>query len=124
MTSKIEQGYPLIVMQNAPYSGSLARSSLDLALSFAVFAQAPRLLFCGDGVLCLKTNQNAEALGKKSLRKIIDSLPLYDLEQVFVDQASLERYGLLPEDLPGFALCLSNDETRQLIREAGHVLSL
>ncbi|MFT6770003.1 DsrE family protein [Congregibacter sp.] len=124
MTRNSEQPRPLILLQSAPYAGSLARSSLDLALSFAVFSQRPAVVFCGDAVMCLKAEQNTEAIGRKSLRKVIDSLPLYDIDRVFVDALSLEQNGLNPQDLPVFAVSLSTGELQDLIRGASHVISL
>ncbi|MDP5055215.1 MAG: DsrE family protein, partial [Congregibacter sp.] len=106
MTADSAKSRPLILLQTAPYDGSLARSSLDLALSFAVFAQQPQLLFCGAGVLCLSAHQHPDAIGRKSLRKVIDSLPMYDLETIFVDAGSLEMNGLNSAHLPGFAVVL------------------
>ncbi|EAQ97925.1 DsrE family protein [Congregibacter litoralis] len=119
-----QQKQPLILFQQAPYEGSLARAALDLALAFAVFAQNPKIVFCGDAVLCLKAEQSAEALGRKSLRKVIDSLPLYDLETVYVEQTSLLANGVHAAELPAFAVALSGPELRQLMQEASHVISL
>lgn len=124
MTADKETSGPLILLQSAPYAGSLARSCLDLALSFAVFSQRPQLLFSGDAVLCLQGEQNAEAVGRKSLRKVIDSLPLYDIEHVYVDESSLNQLGLSPNDFPAFAVCVNSEQVRALINEASHVISL
>jgi len=124
MAMSTEKPYPLILLQSAPYSGSLARSSLDLALSFAVFSQRPQLLFCGDAVLGLQSQQNAGAIGRKSLRKVIDSFPLYDIDTVFFEQSSLAQHGLCAESFPDFAVPASVSEVQKLIREASHVISL
>ncbi|WP_439100484.1 DsrE family protein [Congregibacter sp.] len=115
---------PLILFQSSPYEGSLGRSAIDLALAFAVFAQDPVVVFSGDAVLSLKDGQNADAVGRKSLRKVIDSLPLYDLDTVYVDQTSLRDHGVDSSGLPDFAVSLSAPELRQLIQEASHVISL
>ncbi|EED33031.1 DsrE/DsrF-like family protein [gamma proteobacterium NOR5-3] len=124
MTTHDRTSAPLILFQNSPYAGSLARSSLDLALSFAVFAQQPALLFCGDAVLCLKDAQDSHSIGRKSLRKVIDSLPLYDIEQVYVDQLSLEQNGLGAREIPPFAVSVSTQEIQKMLAEAAHVISL
>ncbi|WOJ94184.1 DsrE family protein [Congregibacter variabilis] len=124
MTATDEAGGPLILVQSAPYLGSLARSSVDLALAFAVFSQSPVLLFSGDAVLCLRAEQHAEAVGRKSLRKTIDSLPLYDIERVYVDESSLEQHGLSSDGFPAFAVCVNSAQVRALINEASHVISL
>jgi tRNA 2-thiouridine synthesizing protein C len=115
---------PLILLSRAPYDGSLCRSALDLALSFAVFAQEPRLLFCDDAVLALLPGQNPDPLGRKSLRKVIDSLPLYDIDEILVDASSLARHGICEPELPPFARVVDSEQQRELLSEASHVLSL
>ena len=124
MASDTPKRAPLVVFQRAPYEGSFARSALDLAMSLAVFAQQPRLVFCGDAVLSLNAGQSAGSIGRKSLRKVIESLPLYDVDTVFVDKTAAESLGLTPDDLPDFAILLSKNELRTLMREASHVISL
>lgn len=115
---------PLIELGRAPYDGAFARSALDVVLSYAAFAQNPLVLFSGAGVLALIDTQDATALGRKSLRKVIDSLPLYDLETVFVEQASLVRFGIAMTQLPDFASPLGDAELAALRAGARHVLSL
>jgi len=115
---------PLVLFQSAPYDGSLARASLDLALSLAVFAQDPVLVFSGDAVLGLQEKQNATVLGRKSLRKVVDSFPMYDIDAIFVDAASLAQRGVAEDDLPAFAVALDQSALESLIQEADHVISL
>lgn len=124
MTDAGEAKRPLLVLQTAPYDGSLARSALDMAMSFAVFAQKPQVLFSGDGVLCLLAGQDPEELGRKSLRKVIDSFPLYDLEEIFVDGAALERNGASAELLPEFARVLDASALRDLHEQSSRIISL
>ncbi|MFK8041456.1 DsrE family protein [Congregibacter sp.] len=124
MASDTPKPAPLVIFQRAPYEGSFARSALDLAMSLAVFAQQPQLVFCGEGVLSLKAGQSTGAIGRKSLRKVIESLPFYDVDAVFVDETAVEALGLTLEDLPDFTILLSKNELRTLMREASHVISL
>lgn len=120
----IPQGKPLLILQSAAYEGSLARSAMDVALSFAVFAQAPTLLFAGEGVLALVSKQDPEAMGRKSLRKVIDSLPLYDVEHVYVEALALARFAIDRDQLPEFARIVDSAEIVALRSAAGHILSL
>ncbi|WOJ95819.1 DsrE family protein [Congregibacter brevis] len=124
MASDTPNRAPLVVFQTAPYEGSFARSALDLAMSLAVFAQQPRLVFCGDSVLSLNAGQSADSIGRKSLRKVVDSLPLYDVDTIYVDKTATQAFGLTTADLPDFTVLLSKSELRTLIREASHVISL
>jgi len=113
-----------IVLQSPAYVGSLARSALDLAMSYAVFSQNPQLIFTGPAVSALVGSQEPDSIGRKSLRKVIDSFPLYDLEQVFVDEASLTAHGVAPALLPDFVKVLSAAAIRSLKASATHVISL
>jgi sulfur relay (sulfurtransferase) DsrF/TusC family protein len=59
-----------------------------------------------------------------SLRKVLDSMPLYDVDHLWVDLASLEQHGMDPVALPDYARGADNARLRDLIAHAGHVLSL
>lgn len=115
---------PLLVLQSAAYDGSLARSALDVVLSFAVFAQRPMVLFSGAAALCLLSQQEPSQLGRKSLRKVIDSFPLYDVEDVFVDVTALESFAIEEHETPDFVRSLSVEERRALCSSASVILSL
>ena len=115
---------PLIVLSQAPYAGFTARSALDMVMAFAVFAQSPVVLLCGSGVLALTESQNPTLIERKSLRKIIDSFPLYDVEHIYVCASSLRAWGVEPDRLPAFAHLADADTVCRLRAEAGHVVSL
>ncbi|MEM1402351.1 MAG: DsrE family protein [Pseudomonadota bacterium] len=117
------QNTPLIVVAHAPYEGTLARSAIDAALSFAVFGQQPNLLFVGNGAWCLRASQSPDGIGKKSLRKVIDSLPLYDIEAVYVDESAFGSPDATAQDLPSFARVLNRDGLMALRQGASCVLS-
>ncbi|WP_167854867.1 sulfurtransferase complex subunit TusC [Mangrovimicrobium sediminis] len=89
----------LLVLRHAPYHGAAARAAVDLALAMAAFEQDVELLFLGDGVLQLLKDQAADALGRKSLGRILSSLPLYDIERVYVDAAALARFAIAADAL-------------------------
>ncbi|MDP4916715.1 MAG: DsrE family protein, partial [Haliea sp.] len=70
----------LVVTRHAQPARSLARAALDTALATAAFEQPVNLLFLGAGVLQLIPHQDSSAVGVRNLRKVIDSMPLYDVE--------------------------------------------
>lgn len=114
--------YPLIVLTRAPYTGSLPRSALDLVMAFAVFNQSPRVLFQGDGVLQLRADQQPQ--GQPVLRKVIDSLPLYDVAHCYALAADLEMRGLPPSSLPDFVQPLDTQQAMSLRADAAALLTL
>lgn len=115
---------PLIVLSRVPYAGCAARGALDLVMAFAVFGQNPVVLLCGPGVLALTGSQNPAMIERKSLRKVIDSFPLYDVERIYVCARSLRAWGVEPDRLPAFAHIADAGTIARLRAEAGHVVSL
>ena len=115
---------PLIVLSASPYEGSRARAALDVLMSFAVFAQEPRVLVIGSAVDALVGRGEERQCEQASLRKIIDSLPLYDVERIWVDRDSLTAAAIEDEALPAFAVVADAQDLRRLVAGAGHVISL
>ena len=112
----------LVVIRHSPYGSSLSRASLDVALSAAAFEQPLSLLFTGDGVLQLRPGQDTQAWGVKNLERLLASLPLYDIDQVYVDAESAARYALDLEVAPLPALSLDRTAIRELMDKHDHVL--
>ncbi len=104
----------LLLCRHAPYQGQLARGALDAALAAAVFDLPVSLLFMDDAVWQLLGDQQANEIQRKSQASALDSLALYDVDQLFVDEGSLVERGLVAgslrqdvdvlaqEALPGF----------------------
>ncbi len=89
----------LIIIRKAPYSNSIAKGAIELALASSVFEQKLSLVFTGDGVWQLLAQQQTETLGDKNHGKLLSALPLYDLEPVFVDEQALNQRSIELEDL-------------------------
>jgi tRNA 2-thiouridine synthesizing protein C len=112
----------LVVVRHSPYGSSLARTSLEVALSSATFDQQIGLLFMGDGVLQLLPEQDSSATGVRNIAKLMASFPLYELNQLFADETALVRYGLGEQALPQNLQRLSDDAMRQLLARYDHIL--
>lgn len=112
----------LVVVRRTPYGSSLARTALETALASATFDQKIGLLFMGDGVLQLLPEQDSSAIGVRNIAKLIDSFPLYGLDQLFADETALCQYGLGPQDLPQNLQQLNDDGMRQLLVRYDHIL--
>ncbi|TXS93041.1 sulfurtransferase complex subunit TusC [Parahaliea maris] len=112
----------LLVCRHAPYGNSLARSTLDTALAAGAFDMAPTLLFMAEGVLQLLPEQDPTDVGTRNHRKVLDSLPLYDIDQLYVDGAALAEYGLTDMPLPEGAVVVDGDGMRKLLQAADHLL--
>ncbi len=84
----------LIHCRRGPYASTLGRAAIDLALAAAIFEQPVLLLFSGDGVWQLVNGQDGSTLGQKTPTRLLESLPLYGIEQLHVDAESLAQRGL------------------------------
>jgi tRNA 2-thiouridine synthesizing protein C len=113
----------LFVLQHPPLHGSLARAGLDTLLAYGAFELAPTVLFSGAGVLQLAPDASPGTVGRRDLRRIIDSLPLYDIESVHADAAALSTFGLDRADLPDFVLSADDMQIRALQAAARHIVS-
>lgn len=83
----------LIHCRHSPYRGTLAKTSIDVAMAAAAFEQPITLLFSGDGVWQLVAHQQPPG-GEKNHGKFVSALPLYGIESVYVDRQSLALRGL------------------------------
>ena len=112
----------LVLIRQAPYGSSLARAALDAALAAAAFDQAVTVLFLGDGVLQLLPGQDSTAIDAKNIGKLIASMPLYDIENIYVDATALARFALPVEDLPQAVTPLDDTAIHRLITDHDHLL--
>jgi tRNA 2-thiouridine synthesizing protein C len=112
----------LLVTRRPPYGSSLPRAAVDAALAGAAFDRAPTLLFLGDGVLQLLPEQDGRAVGQRTHGRVLASLPLYDVETLYVDAGALRRYGLSTDDLPAGAEPVDDAAIRALLDSHDHIL--
>lgn len=113
----------LIICRQAPYANSLAREALDIALATSIFEQDLALLFLSDGVWQLHKKQNSETLSVKNHGKIISALPLYDINDIYIDQQALDQRHLTVDDLLINAIALNNEEISSFINSFDLILN-
>ncbi|MEE8056369.1 MAG: sulfurtransferase complex subunit TusC [Pseudomonadales bacterium] len=89
----------LIVCRKAPYGNLLSREALDIALATAVFDQQLSLVFTGDGVWQLLKDQHSESIEAKNHGKLISAFPHYDIEDIYIDSASMAQRNITVADL-------------------------
>jgi tRNA 2-thiouridine synthesizing protein C len=112
----------LVIVRHTPYGNSLGRSSLEVALTSATFDQTVGVLFMGHGVLQLLPEQNSDALGVRNIAKLIASFPMYDLNNIYVDQYALEQHGLQKTDLLLEPEFLNETAMQDLMRRYDHIV--
>ncbi|RUR38479.1 sulfurtransferase complex subunit TusC [Vreelandella populi] len=84
----------LVIIRHAPYSSNLLREGLDAALVAAAFGHPVDLLFLGQGVTALLKKQGSGAPGMKATRPTMDMLEMYDIEQLWTSEETLEALSL------------------------------
>lgn len=112
----------LVVLRHSPYGSSLARAAVDTALAAAAFEQPVKLLFMGDGVLQLLPDQNSKGIGVKNLGRLLASLPLYDIESVYVDLEAATRYAIDLESAPVPVRGLDGAAIHRLMATCDHLV--
>lgn len=112
----------LLINRRGPAQGNNAREALDIALAYAVFDIEVALYFTDDGVFQLLEGQEAELVGKKSLNKQMQALPLYDIDKIYVDETALQERGLSPENLSVTAEIIDTERARELLKHYQHCL--
>ncbi|MEE4660401.1 MAG: sulfurtransferase complex subunit TusC [Halieaceae bacterium] len=112
----------LVILRSPPYHAGRSKSGLDLAMAFAAFDIPVALLFMGDGVWQLSPGQAASEIGAKSVEKTLASLPLYDIEQWYVDAAALAARGLDGIALPEHASRVDDETLPTLLGRFSQVL--
>lgn len=114
----------IAVIRQSPYGSSLARSALDIVLAAGAFEQSISVLLCGDGVLQLVPQQNGAALGTKTLSKQLASLPLYDIENVYAEAESIDRYNIDISLAPIPVEARASADIQSLLAQHDHVIGL
>lgn len=114
----------LIICRSAPYGSSAARDALDLALTCSVFEQPVSLLFLDDALFQLLPGQAPAAIEQKNLNAIQQSLPLYDIDRLYVGVGALSARGLNAEDLILPVTPIAETEISRLLADHTTVLSV
>ena len=89
----------MFVNRKAPYGTIYALESLEVVLITATFDQDVTLVFIDDGVYELVKGQQTKGIGIKNFSPSYRALEGYDIEKLYVDQASLAQRGLTESDL-------------------------
>ena len=80
-----------IINTTAPFGNNNYRESLDMLLANASYDRPVGLFFIGDGIFQLLNNTAGDLVGAKDLTKTYGLLELYDIEDVYVSEQSLNE---------------------------------
>ncbi|MDG2091573.1 MAG: sulfurtransferase complex subunit TusC [Gammaproteobacteria bacterium] len=113
----------LIIIRQAPYSSTLPAAALDILLTAAAFEQNITLLFMGDGVLHLLSEQNATSSGMRNISKALPSLELYEVKKIFLEESALHKRKIENEELVMPLATLSLPEIAEVTEKADQVFN-
>jgi sulfur relay protein TusC/DsrF len=84
----------LLILKHSPYQSSLAAEGLELALALSAFNQTVSLLFIEQSVLQLLPQQQPDHMFYKDFTKAYTGLSLFDINNVYISQASVQQYNI------------------------------
>ena len=87
------------VFRQAPHGVASGREGLDAVLATSAYSEDISLFFHGDGVYQLLDGQQPKDILSRDYIATFKMLELYDIEQVYVCQQSLQVRGLTTDDL-------------------------
>lgn len=105
----------LLVFRHPPYGRGITRGGYDVALAAAAFEQPVSLLFMDDAVWQLLPDQSSGRIDAKSIESTLASLPLYDIETLYVEASALADRGLNPDELIDGVTLLDSHQLREVI---------
>jgi tRNA 2-thiouridine synthesizing protein C len=113
----------MFVNRKAPYGTIYALESLEVVLITATFDQDVSLVFMDDGVYELAKGQQTKGIGIKNFSPSYRALEGYDIEKLYVDQASLTQRGMTEADLLVPVEVLDDQQMGELMAQQDVVLS-
>lgn len=107
----------LFVLEHAPCGSAHAQEALDAILLASSLQHKISVLFLNEGIFLIKKDQNPEAILRKAIHKTFFALPIYEIENIFVDKRSMYERGLNKDDffLPIFFI--PPEKTCELLSE-------
>ena len=112
------------ITRSTPYGHGQAKACLDMVLSAAVFEQKINFIFMDDGVWQLKKGQAPSHIDAKDLSAAFTALPLYEVNDLYVNANDLQERGLSCEELVVPVHSVQANTIAELIRESDVVFTL
>ncbi|MCW8113090.1 sulfurtransferase complex subunit TusC [Yersinia intermedia] len=82
------------VFTQGPHGNSAGREGLDALLATSALSEDLGVFFLSDGVLQLLSQQQPEIILARNYIATFGVLPLYDVENCYICEASIEQRGL------------------------------
>ncbi len=113
----------LIVVDSAPYGSFRCREALDMALALAAFDQPVTLLLRAAAVNWLRPDQEPAGIEQKSLARNLGAAPIYGVDRIVAEKASLAAYAMTENSLPDFVTVAGEKDLVDLFAHADRVFN-
>ncbi len=112
----------LFIAARAPNHDDRAQELLDMLLVCATFGAEVSVLFEGDGIWQLLPDKADQLLERRSIAAQLGSLPLFDVEHVYVDAEQLTNLSLQQHELCLPCQALAHDDIVALVNRHQHIV--
>ena len=113
----------MYVNRRAPHGTIYAQESLEVVLIGAAFDQDVSIVFLDDGVFQIRKGQDTDAIETKNFSKTFRALEMYDVEKLYVEEASLRARGMTVDDLNVEVEVKTSEEIGRLMEEQDVIMS-
>lgn len=110
------------VFSSAPHATSRGREGIDAVLATSALCEDISVIFLGDGVAHLMKGQNTKNIGMKDYAPMLKLFDLYDIENVYVCQQSLQNMGLINAERYIDAPLCSQSEITEIIQTSEKIV--
>ncbi len=87
------------IFHSAPHATSSGREGLDALLAASAYSEDLAIFFVGEGVLQLLKGQDPTQVLSRDYISAFKLLDLYDIEQRFICEQSMQEWGVEEDDL-------------------------
>ena len=113
----------LVLQQHSPFNSHHGREALDLVLALAAVEHNVSVLFRADAVYQLLATSDHTDFKLKTFTRSFKLFSLYDVERVYVCEASLRARGISPEQLTFAAQPLAQHDIVKLLNKQHQVVT-
>ena len=113
----------MFINRHAPYGTVYALEGLEVVLIGSAFEQDISMVFVDDGVYQLKKGQDTGDSDMKNFSPTFRALEMYDVENLYVEEESMQQRGLNIEDLLVPVEVLSSSQIASLMEEQDVLLN-
>ena len=118
----MQQKNILLILSHAPYGDTCAKEALDIALTAATFGLPVTLIFTQDAPYLLLKSQQPQQIQQKNFANICSALPLYDIENIYIEAQSAQTKRITLDHLVVPAEFVSQADIALMIRNHDVVL--